>query len=246
MAFYRKKVKSRWHDDLSRLTWQEFERLIAEYYRAQGYEVNHVGTAATNAKADGGIDLKLYKAGKYIVVQCKHWNALQVEHNGMHELLGVMITQKADSAIIVSSGEFTAAAKRAASKTERIELIDGIALRQLLGEGTVPIRRHIYDGRDQTVEYAPRQPGSHRRNAKPRKSMLHAILIFALPLIFFFVIIKLLPSFIAMALKKPEPVNRSIEAVQVQRPLGGQIPPVRTLPVESSSAQIGSADAITF
>lgn len=242
----------RWNDDLSSIPWNQFEKLLAAYYAKQGFRVVHVGTGSgNNTKFDGGIDLKLYKGGKYTVVQCKHWNIKQVPHNEVHQLIGLMITEKADAGILVTSGEYTTAARQAAAKHDQIELIDGLTLRQILGEGIVPIRkaresdyipRHIDDGRDQTVEYAPHQPGRHRRNAKPRKSMLHAILIFALPLIFLFVIIKLLPSFIAVVLKKPEPVNRPIEAVQVQRPLGNQIPPVRTLPVESSRAQIGSAD----
>lgn len=244
----------RWNDDLSLIPWDQFEKLLAAYYAKQGFRVVHVGTGSgSKAKFDGGIDLKLYKDGKYTLVQCKHWNVKQVPHNEVHQLIGLMITEKADAGILVTSGEYTTAARQAAAKHDQIELIDGLALRQILGDGIMPIRnaresdyipRHVDDGRNQTVEHVPRQPGSHRRNAKPKKSVLQAILIFALPLIFFFVIIKFLPSFLAMAFKKPEPINRPAEAVQVQMPPGDQIAPVRTLHVESTSAQIGSADAM--
>ena len=130
MAFL-KNVKSRWNDDLSRLTWQEFECLIADYYQALGYKVQHVGTAASATQFDGGIDIKLFKENEYIVVQCKHWNARQVTHNAVHELIGVMTTESASSAIIITSGEFTNAAVQAEKKTGGIELIDGAEIRSL-------------------------------------------------------------------------------------------------------------------
>ncbi|MBP6534067.1 MAG: restriction endonuclease [Arenimonas sp.] len=247
-----KNNRKRWNDDLALIPWDQFEKLLAGYYSKLGYRVEHIGTGSgSNAKFDGGIDLKLYKDGRYTVVQCKHWNVKQVPHNEVHQLIGLMVTEKADAGILVTSGEYTTAARQAAAKHDQIELIDGLALRQILGEDIAHIRhardsdyipRHMDDGRNQTVEHAPRQPGNRRRNAKPKKTMFHAVLIFALPLIFIFVIVKLLPSFITIALKKPEPANSPAEVVQKQMPAGHQIPSVRTLHVESSSAQIGSAD----
>lgn len=247
-----KNNRKRWSDDLALIPWDQFEKLLAGYYSKQGYRVEHVGTGSGgNAKFDGGIDLKLYKDGRYVVVQCKHWNVKQVPHNEVHQLIGLMVTEKADAGILVTSGEYTNAARQAAAKHDQIELIDGLALRQLLGEDILLNRqarepdhmpRHVDDGRDQTVEHASRQPGSHRRNAKPRKSLLRAVLIFSLPLIFFVMVIKLLPSFLAMALKKPGPVNGPAEAVQVQMLNGDGKSPGRTLKVETTRAQIGPAD----
>ena len=78
MAFL-KKVKSRWHDDLSRSSWQDFELLIAEYYRAQGYEVKHVGTAARPTQTDGGIDLKIYNTmGELIYTEEKFDTSMSI------------------------------------------------------------------------------------------------------------------------------------------------------------------------
>jgi len=115
------------------VSWQDFERLLASYYISQGYRVEHVGTAASGTQFDGGIDLKLHRDAQYLVVQCKHWNVQQVTHNAVHELLGVMLTEQATGAIVVTSGEFTRAAQAAAVKEPRVQLIDGAALRQMLG-----------------------------------------------------------------------------------------------------------------
>ena len=128
-----KNVRSRWGDALSQSKWDEFEALLAEYYRGQGFEVEHTGTGRTRAGFDGGIDLKLRRDGRYVVVQCKHWNAKQVPHNEVHQLIGVMATEHATDAVLVTSGEFTAYARDSAAKVGNIELIDGVRLRQMLG-----------------------------------------------------------------------------------------------------------------
>lgn len=128
--------RSRHDDALSRIGWDRLERLMADHYRGQGYDVEHVGTGRagrTGSKFDGGIDLKLRRGGEYVLVQCKHWNACQVPHNDVHELLGIVINEDADRGIVITSGEFTAEALRAAGTHGRIELIDGHALRRMIG-----------------------------------------------------------------------------------------------------------------
>lgn len=128
-----KNVRNRRTDSLSRVGWDQLESLLAIYYRGRGYRVDHVGTAASNTRFDGGIDLKLYKDGEYIVVQCKHWNAKQVPHNDVHQLLGIMVNESATGAILVSSGEFTAYARESAARQGHVQLIDGDALREMIG-----------------------------------------------------------------------------------------------------------------
>lgn len=126
-----KRVRNR-RDDLSHVQWQDMERLLVAHYRQAGYEVEHVGTAGSRSRYDGGIDLKLRRDDEYIVVQCKHWNAYKVPHNPVHELIGIMDTERATGAILVTSGEFTDAAYRAAGKQARIQLVDGDMLREMI------------------------------------------------------------------------------------------------------------------
>jgi hypothetical protein len=132
MGIYRqgKKVQHRYTDELAGISWAAFERLFAEHYRQLGYRVEHSGTGASHARYDGGIDIKLYRNDEYIVVQCKHWNALQVTHNYVHELIGVMHTQHATGAILITSGEFSTAALEAAAQCPVIALIDGGEVRR--------------------------------------------------------------------------------------------------------------------
>jgi len=56
-------------DSVKLLSWKEFEELVGEAYRRKGYSVleNH------GVGSDGGIDLRLNKAGNLFLVQCKHW-----------------------------------------------------------------------------------------------------------------------------------------------------------------------------
>lgn len=106
---------------------------MADYYRGHGWEVEHVGTGGTGSHFDGGIDLKLRRPSEYVVVQCKHWNAKQVPHNAVHELLGIMVSEGATGAILATSGEFTRYARESAAKGGHVQLIDGDALRAMLG-----------------------------------------------------------------------------------------------------------------
>jgi restriction system protein len=68
-----------------------------------------------------------------LLVQCKHWNAKQVPHNAVHELLGITVNEGATGAILVTSGEFTRYAREVAARGGRVQLVDGDALRDMLG-----------------------------------------------------------------------------------------------------------------
>ena len=128
-----KRVGRRRDDALSRVAWDRLEALLATYYRDRGFEVDEVGTGATGARFDGGVDLRLSRDDERIVLQCKHWNAMKVPHNAVHELLGIMFNEGATGAILVTSGEFSRAAIEAASRHGHVQLIDGDALRRMLG-----------------------------------------------------------------------------------------------------------------
>lgn len=128
-----KRVRNRRGDALANVGWDRLEALLAEYYAGLGYRVEHVGTGGTGQRFDGGIDLKLRKDEEYILVQCKGWNAYQVPHNEVHQLIGLVVNESATGAILVTSGEFTQAALDAAAKGGHVQLVDGDALRGMLG-----------------------------------------------------------------------------------------------------------------
>src|SRR5690606_9426940 len=66
-----KHVSHRRNDALAQVKWDRLEHLLADHYRAQGYDVDHVGTGGAGGRFDGGIDLKLRREGEYVVVQVK-------------------------------------------------------------------------------------------------------------------------------------------------------------------------------
>ncbi|WP_101926539.1 MULTISPECIES: restriction endonuclease [Luteimonas] len=128
-----KRVAHRRDDALTGLRWDRLEHLLAAYYREAGYQVEHLGTGASSGRFDGGVDLKLQREGRVVLVQVKHWNAYKVPHNEVHQLIGLMVNARADAAILVTSGEFTKAAIEAATRNGLVQLIDGNELRAMLG-----------------------------------------------------------------------------------------------------------------
>jgi len=116
-------------ESIRAMSWREFETLIAETYRRQGFTVEATGGGG----ADGGIDLILRGKGHKAIVQCKHWRQRQVGVKIVREMYGVMVAEKADRVVIVTSGAYTQEAQDFA-KGKPILLIDGKALAQHIRE----------------------------------------------------------------------------------------------------------------
>jgi restriction system protein len=68
-------------DSIAALGWRDFERLVGEAFRRQGYAVEETGLGG----ADGGIDLILRRDGKRSLVQCKRWRREKVPVNVVRE-----------------------------------------------------------------------------------------------------------------------------------------------------------------
>jgi len=116
-------------ESVRRLSWQEFERLLGEIYRRQGYEVIQRG----GPMADGGADLELRKGGEKLLVQAKHWKERVVRLPQVRELWGAVADEHADGAILVTSGNFTDDARRWTDK-KNLTLVDGIELGHLVAK----------------------------------------------------------------------------------------------------------------
>jgi restriction system protein len=115
-------------DSIRALGWREFEELVGEAYRRQGYAVTENFTAGSGE----GIDLVLKKDGGLVLVQCKQWKSTKVGVNIVRELLGVMTAKHATSGILITSGVFTEEAKNLAAD-KPIDLVEGNQLLQLIG-----------------------------------------------------------------------------------------------------------------
>lgn len=127
-------------DELARIHWREFERVMGRWYTLQGYEVEERGTQSGRHLTDGGVDLVLKGRGEKVLVQCKHEKVLQVPYNAAMQLRGLIHAEEADRAILVTTGEFTPEALRKAAKAGRMELIDGEAVRRMLGAELARLR----------------------------------------------------------------------------------------------------------
>lgn len=124
---------------LQDLSWRQFERLIGEMYRRQGYSV-----VETPRRADGGIDYMLARGPERWLVQCKHWKSRKVGVTTVRELAGVVAARQATGGIVITSGRFTPPAQ-AFAKSSDIRLVDGELLaRELLTFAEEPGLSHLH------------------------------------------------------------------------------------------------------
>jgi hypothetical protein len=119
-------------DALARLTWQDFEHLLAEHYRAQGYRVEHHTPIKSLKTLAAGVDLRLTRGKESVILQCKHWDALEVEVQEVNELLSVMLNEAATKGILVTRGRFSTEALSIQRRQPRLQLMDGEMLRVLI------------------------------------------------------------------------------------------------------------------
>lgn len=110
-------------ESIAAIGWREFEQLVGEAFRRQGYAVQETGLGG----ADGGIDLILRRNGKRILVQCKQWKRQKVPVNVVREMYGLLAHHGADEVRIATLGGFTPDAARFA-QGKPITLIEGETL----------------------------------------------------------------------------------------------------------------------
>jgi len=128
--------------------WRQFELLVGEAFRRQGYSVEETGLGG----ADGGIDLILRKDGRRTLVQCKQWKRQQVGVSVVREMYGLLAHHQAHAVKIVCIGSYTKDAARFA-QGKPIELIGGERLLEMIqaaqrGGGAVTSSKH-------NIEHAP-------------------------------------------------------------------------------------------
>jgi restriction system protein len=116
-------------DTIRSLHWKEFEELVGEAYRRRGYAV----TENMSDGPDGGIDLRLRKNGKLVLVQCKHWKAYKVDVKVVRELYGLIVAENASRGIVITSGKFTRPAKEFA-EDKPVDLVEGDELFRMIRE----------------------------------------------------------------------------------------------------------------
>jgi restriction system protein len=112
---------------IASMSWRDFERLVGETFRAQGFKVVELGGNGP----DGGVDLVLARDGKRYLAQCKHWKAWEVGVSVVRELNGVIAAQRAHGGYVITGGRFTRDAMAFANSCG-LTLIDGHDLEKLI------------------------------------------------------------------------------------------------------------------
>ena len=145
-------------DALDGMSWREFEMLVGEGFRLQGYQVVETGAGG----ADGGVDLVLTKpgenGGEKFLVQCKQWRAFKVGVDVVRELYGVMAARGATGGFVVTSGRFTDEAVSFASG-RNVNLVDGPKLHGLIRQAKAGIDRSpARSGSSSSAAAAPAVP----------------------------------------------------------------------------------------
>jgi len=91
---------------LRHLDAEEFEWLVGEVFRRDGWKVEETGR---QDGPDGNVDLGLSKAGERRLVQCKHWTSWHVGVDEVRKLAGTLLRERLDGSegILVTYSEFT-------------------------------------------------------------------------------------------------------------------------------------------
>ena len=105
--------------DLRVMSPSAFEELVAAVYREMGYQAQRVGKTG-----DHGVDLVVHHPrGQKVIVQCKRYRGT-VGEPMVRDLYGVMHHEKADRAVLVTTGGFTAQSREWV-RGKPIQLISG-------------------------------------------------------------------------------------------------------------------------
>lgn len=115
-----------WCSDLRRLSATEFEWLVGEVMRREGWNIEETGRPDAG---DGNVDLRASRRRQHVVVQCKRWRSIVVGVDEVRKLAGTVASEglRAGSGVLITLSRFSGDAIAEARRTG-IELVDGPAL----------------------------------------------------------------------------------------------------------------------
>lgn len=120
-------------EQLRKIDWFQFEKLIELIYQQRGYSVQRLG----GANPDGGVDLIVETSTEKLVVQCKHWRKWHVGVRQIREFLGTLADTKIQKGIFITLTGYSGDAKQLADKhgiqilneSDVIEMLEASGLR---------------------------------------------------------------------------------------------------------------------
>ena len=119
-----------WTTDMRLLDPAEFEWLVGELFRRDGWEVEETGR---QDGPDGGIDLAITKDRKRSIVQCKRWTVQWVGVDHIRSFAGALLRDglPGSAGVYVTLSEFTSQARIEAERIG-LTLLDNRDLYQLV------------------------------------------------------------------------------------------------------------------
>jgi restriction system protein len=118
-------------EQLRKIDWFQFEKLVELIYRHRGYSVQRFG----GANPDGGVDLIVESAAEKFIVQCKHWRKWIVGVRHIREFLGAMADSKIQKGIFITLTGYSGDARQLAEKHGIQILNESDVIRMLEGSG---------------------------------------------------------------------------------------------------------------
>jgi len=115
-----------WTSNLRLVDSSEFEWLVGEMFRREGWSVRETGVDNT---PDGNIDLILTKGDTRRIVQCKRWSSHYVGVDQIRMFLGTLTREhlSPDAGVFVTLSRFGEQARQEAAAAN-LELVDGAQL----------------------------------------------------------------------------------------------------------------------
>jgi restriction system protein len=109
----------------------KFEQYCHRLLEAMGWEVEHSGQSG-----DRGVDLRAVRqdpiSSQTLVVQCKHQESVSADV--VIQTLGMVSASNANQGVVITTGSFTADAKKFAEENSAVDIIDKGKLAELVNQ----------------------------------------------------------------------------------------------------------------
>lgn len=138
-------------EQLRKIDWFQFEKLIEQIYLHRGFSVKRLG----GANPDGGVDLVIGSPSENVVVQCKHWRKWMVGVRQIREFLGTLTDSKISKGIFITLSGYTADAKKLAEK-HGIQILNESDVIEMLEESGLLYAKEISEIFSDSRKFCPK------------------------------------------------------------------------------------------
>ena len=138
-------------EQLRKIDWFQFEKLIESIYRQRGYSVQRLG----GANPDGGVDLIIESTTEKYVVQCKHWRKWSVGVRQIREFLGTLTDSNIPNGIFITLNGYSGDAKQLADK-HGIQILNETDVIRMLEESGLVYSQEISELLSDSRKFCPK------------------------------------------------------------------------------------------